>query len=99
MTPAGWVSFVAGLITLVSAMTCGWLGISAWIAGKRLLGVLILATPIVFTLLLPLVLVIAPFGQDQQSSLLRSHLQMTGLVLTPAITVLALALSKRYLPS
>jgi hypothetical protein len=98
MTAAAWVAFVSGLITIVSAMTCGWLGVSAYLAGKRPLGVAILAAPVVFSLLLPLVLQLLPFGSSQQSLLLRNHLQLAALVLLPMTTVLALTMSKRYLP-
>ncbi len=98
MTPAGWIAFVSGLITLVSTLTCGWLGVSAYLAGRRLIGAAILAAPLLFTLGLPVLLQALPMGNSEQAATLRFHLQLAGLVLTPLATVLALALSKRYLP-
>ena len=98
MTPAGWVEIASGLMTIVSAMTCGWLGITAYQAGRRWIGSAILATPLLFSLGLPFVLAVLPIGQSDQASLLRANLQLSGLFVTPAVTLIALLLSKRYLP-
>jgi hypothetical protein len=96
MTPAGWVTFAASLVTLVSTLTCGWLGGSAFRAGKRWIGAAILATPLVFTIGLPALAQALPLGDHP--SLLREHLEITSYVLMPIVTVIALLMSKRYLP-
>ena len=96
MTPGGWVSFAATLVTLVSTMTCGWLGVSAFRAGKRWIGAAILATPFVFSMGVPMLAQALPTGDH--SSLFREHLAITGFILTPVVTVFSLLMSKRYLP-
>jgi hypothetical protein len=93
MTPAGWIAFASGLVTIVSALTCGWLGVTAFRSGKQGLGAAILAIPIVFSLGFPVIVQLLPLAPD-----LRFQTQLAGLVLTPAATVLALATSRRYLP-
>jgi hypothetical protein len=98
MSPAGWIAFASGLVTIVSSLTCGWLGVSAYRAGKRGIGVTILVIPIVFTLGLPILAEVLPLPADAHGTMFRMHIEITGLVLTPLATLAALLTSRRYLP-
>jgi sugar phosphate permease len=95
MTWAGWIASASVLTIIVSSLTCGWLGVSAVRGGRRWLGIAILAIPIVFTLGVPMLAEATRFGASDPTTMIVFH--VAGFLLTPAVTLLALLTSRRYL--
>jgi hypothetical protein len=85
------LSLAAGCLSIISIMVLGWLGVSAWRDGRRIIGVVLLAAPLLFGMLLPAVSVFLP------AHALRAGVRLSGVALIPISAVIALLFRRRYL--
>ena len=89
------IYFAAGVIVIASTMIYGWLGISAWMQGRKTLGGVILACPFVLALGLPLLIQVLPVQPDLRQQLLTLHLPLATLVGAPGLAGVAFRLYRR----